>query len=395
MSLDLWTHRARTGLLSFDFTTPQDSRQSRTLTRSELRFKRSLMAPLFLSVTGLYHRTDQTISGYNSRLSTKYDVAGGEALLSDSLPGATLAFGGGYYRSLLYGLSGKRPQADHFLARAGLDNNEARLYYALNLGYEWNKIDKGAAVPSIGIGYELSNQLKPYIRAFRARGLPDLYVRNLGDDVLLPTTSVILRSYVFAPAPNLNTPVLSQLTSGIIIDMKSVDVDVGISMKKIESQIYTSYTIDSDGNLTVTPANFDDSYVEPFGTIKVGLSIFDAEVGGSLRFWDDKYLPDGYEKGPKALGFGKFSARKEILIPELFIGGSLDSRFSSRRDFRAIISGADKTFIAVNGRLEFQYKDLKFWLNDENILNDNYITWWPYYESPRVVWWGFKWSFSD
>jgi len=395
LSLDLWTHRARAGLPAFDFTTPQQSRQSRTLTRSELRFKRSLMTPLFLSVTGLYHRTDQTITGYNSRLSTKYDIAGGEALLTDSLAGPTLAFGAGYYRGLIYGLPGNRPQVNHFSVRAGMENKDARPHYAFNLGYEWNLIDKGAVVPSIDIEYDLSGRLISYIMAYRARGIPDLYVRNLSDHVLLPSASVILRSYAFAPEPNLDTPLISQLTSGTMIDLGRADADLGISYKKIESQIYTLYTTDSDGNLTVAPANFNDSYIECFGTIKAGLWIFASEFGGSLRFWNDKYLPGGQEKGPKALGYGRVSARKEIFIPELFIGGSLDSRFTSRRDYRSIIDGSTDAFVSINGRLEFQYKDLVFWLNDENILNENYITWWPYYESPRIVWWGFKWSFFD
>jgi hypothetical protein len=59
------------------------------------------------------------------------------------------------------------------------------------------------------------------------------------------------------------------------------------------------------------------------------------------------------------------------------------------------MSGYTDAFISLSGRLEFQYKDITFWLNEDNLANSSYITWWPYYEQPRTVWWGMRWLFFD
>jgi len=395
LSLDLWTNRARTGLLAFDFVIPQESRQSRTVTRSELRFNRSLIGPLFFQLTGFHNRTDQTVTGYGSRLSNKYDIGGGEVLVTDSLPGAALNLRAGCSRTILYGLPDSRPEVNHFSARSGIENREATLLYKFNLAYEWNKLDKGALLPSGKIEYSLSDEIRPYIAASRSREIPDLYLRNLHDFVSSTGTSEILRSYTFSPQPNLNTPVFTQASLGSEIRLSILYIDLGVSHKRIDSQIFASYELDSNNNLIVSPKNFDDSYLEIFGTAKSRIGIIDGEIGGSLKHWDNKRLPNGLEKTPSALGFGRISLRKQVFIPRLFIGGSLEARLSSRRDYSSIVAGSDDAFVAFDGRLEFQYLDFIFWLNDENLTNENYITWWPYYESPRIVWWGFKWNFFD
>jgi hypothetical protein len=394
LSIDLWNHRAKSGTNSFDYFPLQSSRQSREIKRAEIRYSRGMKGPLSVQLTGLYNRSAQTISGYSPPIRTKYDIGGGIVEITDSIGAATISLATLYLNSVLYGLDGIRPILDHFGVDAKFEQRIGTLDYYLGLQYAWNDIDKKELFPSAGARIS-TGAFKPYLRAFRSRELPDLYLTALKDSVSGLGIPGVIQSYSFRPNSNLASPVLTQATAGVNSHIGPLTVDIGGSFKKIDSQIYLSYSADSLGNLDVSPANFDDSYTEYYGSLNAEFGPISFDFNGAVRFWREKYFPDGLEKDPVAIGSGRVSLLKELFIPKLYLGGSLEAQAASRRDYRSITIGHTDAFIVTNGRLEFRYKDFTFWLNDDNLLNDRYITWWPYYQSPRSVWWGIRWNFFE
>ena len=395
LSLGLWTHRAKAGLNSFDFLVPQESRQSRSLTRSEISFNRKIYAPLHLTLTGLFHRSDQTVYGYVSPVKSKYDIIGGKALISDSLPNFTLSLGGDYFRSSLYGLNARRPDAELGATRLHLEDSHGQLRYKFNLEYAWDNFDQGIILPSVIMSIDEDYLIAPYLAVCKLRRFPDLYTRYLDDYIPSLGLPGILVSYRLLPDPKLKSPILSQGTVGLRSNLGVARADLGFSYNKYESQIQLSYQSDSLGNLTASPVNFDDAYYELNGRLVFDSENLSGEVSGSMNFWKNRFLPGNIEKGPLAAAFARISYLNEFFIPRLYFGGSLEMNFVSRRDYRFVTVGYTDAAISINGRLEFRYKDLTFWLNDDNISNNRYISWWPFYEAPRTVWWGLRWSFFD
>lgn len=394
ISLDMWNHRARAGVNTFDFLTPQLSRHSREIKRAELRFKRPL-GRRHLDAVGLFHRTAQTITGYTSPLKTKYDIGGGKVTLTDSLGSGTIDFGAEYYRSFLYGLAGNRPSLGQFELQSRAQGVIGPALYDLKIAYDWNEADKGAVLPSARIKMALSDRIGPYISASRSRRLPDLYARNIEDNVPNLGIAGFLASYQFVRNSNLATPLVTQGTLGMDFGGEIMEAEIGLSYKTIDSQVRIEYIEGPSDQLTLTPVNFDDQYTEIFAGFSSTYGVFAGELAASYRVWDDKYFLGGFEKGPSAMGYGRISLLKEIFIPQLFLGGSFEACLASRREYRSITAGYTDAFVATFGRLEFRYKDFTFWVNEDNLLNSHYISWWPYYQSPRQVWWGFRWIFFD
>ena len=205
----------------------------------------------------------------------------------------------------------------------------------------------------------------------------------------------LLQSYAFVSNPELSMPVTSVAAAGIESNFWKFHSNLGVSFNKIESQIYLAHSSDTLDNRTISPVNYDDEYSEIFGTTSASVGPFSGELSASYRQWRERYFDDGLEKGPAVIGFGRLSFLREFFIRRLYFGASVEVRASSRRDYRAFTDAFTDAFVAAFGRLEFRYKDFTFWLNDDNITNAEYSTWWPYNEAPRSVWWGFRWSFFD
>ena len=295
----------------------------------------------------------------------------------------------------MYGLAGKHPSLNEIEYYAGLNGGKAKAHYNAEIDFAWNGDDHGALLPRIKLTYDMTPSLSPFISAARFRRLPDLYLTNLDDHVSGLNAGSILKSYSFISNPNLKFPVTNEATLGAESHYGKFESSLGISYKKINSQIYLNYNIDSLGNNFETPTNFNDTYIELFGAGKYSLGPISGEASGSFRRWNKRFFADGPEKGPIALGFVRLSFLRGFFVPRLYFGGSLEGRFSSRRDYRSITPGLTSGFAALSGRLEFRYKDFTFWLNEDNITNGSYITWWDYYQTPRTVWWGFRWAFFD
>jgi len=222
-----------------------------------------------------------------------------------------------------------------------------------------------------------------------------MLLRNFRDNVTGLGAEGFLESYSFEPYPGLKTPLVTQGSIGIESKSKPLDAIIGFSVKKIISQIYLSYGSDSTGNQMVTPRNLDDRFMEIFALSKLTIGPLTSEISGSYRQWQKRFFPDGLEKGPAALGFARLSYLKEVFVPRLFLGGSIEARISSRRDYRSIQPGFTSAYTVLFGRLEFRYKDFIFTLDEDNIANSNYISSWPYYAAPRTVWWNLRWTFFD
>jgi hypothetical protein len=395
LSLDLWKHIVKAGLNSFDFIPTQESRQERGIYRYEVRYNRPLRQHITLDIAGFYHRSDQIISGYGNEVSSKYDIGGGQAHISDTLGQNILKTGLNYYRIQLFGLLGKNPRVNNIEYSAGISGARDKAHYEIDLSYNWNEKDMGALLPKAKLSYGCSPNFSPFISISRFRRLPDLYLLNFDDNITGLNSGLFLESYSFAANPKLKSPVTTDATVGVESHSGKLESSLGASFKRINSQIYLNYSIDSLGNNLETPINFDDSYLEIFGAGKYSVGPISGEASGSFRKWNKGFFADGLEKGPVALGFARLSILKGLFVPRLYFGGSLEARFSSRRDYRSITEGLTNGFAALSGWLEFRYEDFTFWLNEDNLTNATYITWWDYYQAPRTVWWGFRWAFLD
>jgi hypothetical protein len=276
-----------------------------------------------------------------------------------------------------------------------LDGRRDGLCYTVKADYSWNSIDRGTLLPSAKFSYELSLPLTPFVAVSRSRQLPDLHLLSFNDSIPGLGIAPVLNSYRFLSDPGLSSPVTSVVSAGIESRTKNVEFVLGLSLKRIEYQITLSYSTDSSGNLTVHPVNINDAFLDLLVRGKAAYGPFSGELWGSIRRWNQRHFPDDLEKGPAAMGFGRISFLRQFFVPRLYLGGSFEIRAASRRDYRSITTGFTPGFFVASGRLEFRYKDLTFWLNDENLTNAAYITWWDYYESSRTVWWGLRWNFFD
>jgi hypothetical protein len=391
---NFWRHRARTGLNSFDFLVPQLSRQSRGIDRGELDYATSLHKKN-INVTAIYQRSAQTISGYSaSLLKSNYDLAGGKIDIADTTVAIPWSGGVEYYKQLLYSMGGSHRRANDFRSHIGIEGNAGRLVYNVRLFYQFNSIDKSAILPSIEGSLHLGSNFAVFGKAARTRMTPDLLLLNL-DDNIAGLGVAQLQSYHFICDPDLEFPVTTDITSGIRTRWLHLDSELGVSFKRIDSQISLSFEDTGAAHLIVSPYNFDDNFTEFYGKSSTQIGPVSGELWGAYRVWSNKYYPDGLEKGPQALGFGRVTFERNFFVPRLFLGGSLEMKAVSRRDYRSIVNGFTDAFISLSGRFEFRYKDVTFWLNEDNIANSSYVTWWPYYKEPRTVWWGLRWLFFD
>jgi hypothetical protein len=395
LSIDLWQHKAKAKLNSFDYLASQVSNQKRTIDRGEIRYKTNCNGRYFLSLAGLLQKNFQTITGYTSPLDENYSIGGVQAILSDSTSERIWAGGFEYYRFSVSKIAGPHSSINQFEPSIRMCGNLNSIDYDLKAAYSWNKVDHGAILPSAKLSHNINERQRPFVELLRSRRDPDLNLLYFNDNVEGLSLSQRLHSYRFIGNQNLSMPLTSQATAGLESDWGKVESIIGISLKRIGSQIYLTYNKDSLANVTVTPSNFDDRFLELFAKARAESGPFSGEVYGAYRRWSKRFFADGLEKGPAALGFARLSYLKEYFIRRLYLGGSLETRFSSRRDYRSIDAGLTGSLAIISGRFEFRYKDLTIWLSDENLLNTAYITWWPYYESPRNVWVGMMWDFFD
>ncbi len=395
IDIDLWKHRAKSGLQSFDDLLEQVSRQSRGINRAEIRYKTDFIPSFELRAVGLYQRSAQTITGYSGENKSKNDIGGGEISISDSLLSMGIDLGMTYYNLRLYGTSGSVPSTDLFGFFGRAYGDFLGFQYEMNTRYEGNDIDGSALLPDITLSYDLNSHFAPFAAFQMERRMPDLYLLSFHDSVSDLGYPGVLNSYRFEPDPDLKSPVTSRGTFGFRADIDHLESAVCISLKKIKDQIYLTYSSDTSGNITVSPDNYDDEFLEIASRLQADAGPFTAEISGSYRQWQERYFDDGLEKGPAATGFGRLSFKRQFFIRDLYLGGSLELRASSRRDYRSIRVALTDGFAAFAGRLEFQYKDFIFWLNDENLSNQLYYTLAPYPEAPRTVWWGFRWNFFN
>jgi hypothetical protein len=395
LSLDLWQHRAKSGLNSYDFLAPQESRQQRTIDRGEARYRISAGDRYFLTLTGLLQSSNQKIGGYNSEVKENYKVGGGQVCLSDSTSGRILYGTFKYYLYTLSKLPGVMPRVSEVEPSLRLRGHLNLINYDLRAAWSWNKIDHSAILPSARLSYQTNSGQTPYVEFSRSRKEPDLNLLYFSDSVLGLNIGQLLNSYKFVGNPDLSMPLTTQGTLGLESDWGKIQSGIGVSLKKIKSQIILFYTKDATGNIVVAPINYNDTFAELFAKAKAEYGPFTGELSGAYRKWSTRFFPDGLEKGPAALGFARVSFLKEFFIPRLYLGGSLEARVSTRRDYRSITTGLTDSFVPLAGRLEFRYKDLTMWLTDENLLNANYIAWWPYPQTPRIVWFGIMWNFFD
>jgi len=393
--IDLWKHRARSGLLSFDDIVERLSRQSRGIDRAEFRFSRTVFSPLGFSITGMFQRSAQTISEYTGEIKTKHDIGGGKGVLSYKRSENSFDLGAAYYNIRLYGLSGRRPSVNIFEYFAKIDGRRNGFSHTVKLAYEWNGADHGAFLPGLTLSYRTHGRAVPFVSLIRNRRIPDLNLLYFDDHITGLGAGETLESYRFISNSSLTMPINRSASAGVEFEFDTFDALLMISQKIVDNQIRLAYQIDSIGEVDVSPANFDDEYMELYGKIEGAYGPFSGELTGSYRKWKDEYFSDGLEKGPAAIAFGRISFLRQFFIPDLYLGGSLELRASSRRDYRSILVGYTDGFAAFSGRLEFRYKDFTFWLNETNLENLKYYSLWPYPEEPRVVWWGFRWSFFD
>lgn len=396
ISLDIWQHKANMGLNSFDYIRliPQESRQKRVIDRGELHYKTDFNGRYFLTVTGLLQGNNQKVTGYGAELKENHTIGGGKAVFSDSTDDRVWDATLHYYKLVLSKL-GSFPTINDIGPSVGLKGKLSSTDYDLKIGYDWNKIDKGILLPAARLSYKMNSGISPFAEVLRLRQLPDLNLLYFTDDVTGLGIPPLLSSYAFIGDPDLSMPVTNQATLGFEWNTANIKTIAGASLKKIDSQITLSYSNDSLGNFTVRPVNFNDTFTEIFARGTGESGPISLELSGAYRIWKDRYFPDNLEKGPAALGFARLSYLRQFFISRLYFGGSLEARFVTRRDYRSITTGFTDAFASFSGRLEFRYKDLTIWLNDENLTNAAYSTWWPYLETPRIVWVGFLWNFFD
>ena len=396
LEFNVWKYKAKSGLNTFEFLTPQVYRHSRTTHRYELSYKRSFDDYLDLDISGMYQKNGLIAEDLMDTLSIDRDIGGARLSLAKSYENQNINLGMSYYNLRLYKLPGIEPSANQieYFGRliGSVDENQV---YDLGLTYSWNGIDHGELLPNAKIDYKIANLYTTFVSYSRSRRLPDLNLNYYNNQISIIGLPGVLETYSFQTSSNLKSPVTSRVTAGIGADWDWVSLKATASQIDIKNQIYLAYQSDTTGNFIASPVNFDDDFLEITGSATLKYSYFNAELGGSYRSWKDKYFDDGLEKGPAAIGFGRLSALKSFFFDDLFLGGSLEMRIASRQDYRSIRVGYLDAYGVLNGRLEFQYKDFIFWWNEDNLTNNNYSTWWPYPRIPRTLWWGFRWRFYD
>jgi hypothetical protein len=395
LEIDLWKYRAKSGLNSYDFLTPQILRHSRTTRRYEVSYSKDIDSLYDIRLSGMYQRNGLIAKDIGDTLSIENDIGGGTFSVGRNLAGDRIDFGMNYYRLRTFKLDNIKPALNIFEYFGKFSGERESLRYRGEMKYSWNGADHGEFLPSGFFGYSFSENFSPFASISRSRRIPDLNLLYFNEEIDGLGLFETLSSYKFESSYDLNFPVTTKVTVGNETEVDWGGWRIGISYIKIKDQIYLSYSDQGEGVHVVTPVNFDDELIELFGTINFKYSLVDGEAGGTLRRWKDRYFADNLEKGPAAVGFGRLSASRSFFLEDLFLGGSLEFRGSTRQDYRSINAGLTEWFGIINGRIEFRYKDFIFWWNDDNIINSSYTTWWPYPESARAVWWGFRWRFYD
>ena len=394
-SVNLWKYRAKTGVNSFDYLTPQTFRHSRTTHRYEVSYSREIEKYFDFKLSGVYQKNGLIAKDLADTISIDRDIGGGKISIGKNINENNIDLGMSYYRLRAYKLAGVKPAVNLFEYFGKLSGEIGKYDYKIDMLYSWNGADHGTLLPSAYVGYEVNRIFNPFVSFSRSRRLPDLNLAYFNDSVGGLGIPGILQSYGFESSPDLHYPVTSEAAVGMESDFEWSKWKISASYMKIKNQIYLSYQSDTLGNVIVSPVNFDDELIEIIGSMNSRYGPFDGELGGAFRKWDERYFSDGLEKGPAITGFGRLSASKSFFFDDLFLGGSLEFRGASRQDYRSIRAGLTDWFGILNGRLEFRYKDFIFWWNDDNLLNSNYTSWWPYPETPRTLWWGFRWRFYD
>jgi hypothetical protein len=395
LSFNFWRHRAKTGLNSFDFLTPQLTRQSRGIDRGELHYQTRLKFPLYLNITGLAHRTAQTVSGDSSPIKVNDNLGGIAVDLADSLNMKTITGGLSFFRLQLTGAPIPHRAISMFSTSIKATVQMNRYGYFADLDLTWNSVDGTILSPAIGISYAPKKHIRPYISFSRARRIPDLHLLYVDDSVTGIGVPSVLNNYHFKSNSSLSFPVTSNSSIGIEVEYDKWQASINASYNYVRSQIYLSVADTTVGDFNITPINFSDKYFEFSTDIKGRSGSFSGEAWGAYRKWPQRYFSDGLEKGPAAVGFGRISVLRQFFIPRLLLGASFEVRASSRRDYRGLTPGLTDSYFEADSRFEFHYKDFTFYIVDQNLANEAYITYWPYYNTPRVVWWGIRWVFFD
>lgn len=395
LKINLWKYRAKAGLNSYDLYATQELRHSRTTRRYEISYSRDIDSLFDMSLSGMYQKNGLIAEDHGGTLSIDNDIGGGTVTAGRNLENDRIDLGMNYYRLRTFKLEHIKPGINIFEYFGKLSGRRDLLEYRGEMKYSWNGADHGALLPSVFCGYDLSSYITPFAMFSRSRRTPDLNLLYFNEEIDGLEPSSFLSSYRFESSPELNFPVTTRITLGNTTDLDWARWEIGFSYIRIKDQIYLSYSDLGEGVHVATPVNFDDEMIEFSGKVNFEYRFIDGEAGGAYRRWKDKYFADNLEKGPAALGFGRLSILKSFFFEDLFLGGSLEFRGSTRQDYRSINIGLTDWFAVFNGRLEFRYKDFIFWWNDDNLINSSYTTWWPYPESARTVWWGFRWRFYD
>jgi len=395
LDIDGWKHRARAGLLSFDYLVDQLSRQSRGVDRAEIRYNREFGPPVKTVLTGFFQRSAQTITGYGNESKIKNDTGGGKAEITYKKAEFSAGLSSAYYNLRLYGLDRRGPSINVYDHHAQAAACLGRISADVDLAYAWSGTDGRAFLPGAQIGFELSEHYFVASSLAKSRRMADLQLLYFDDNVTNIGAGNILTSYQFIPASNLKSPVT--IETSIIIGRKGSGISgqLGLALKDIKNQQRLSYSEIDSGIFMISPVNFDDRFVEFSARLGAELGPVSGEGSVTYRKWKNRFFDDGLEKGPSAMGFCRLSIDKQFFIPELFFGGSIEMQASSRRDYRSIGIGLTDGFAVFCGRLTFRYKDFTFYLNEDNFTRISYYPLWPYPGTPRAVWWGFRWKFLD
>jgi len=393
LEIDLWKHRAKSGLLSFDYLVAPVDRQSRGVDRREITYFRSFSIPLTAAVKSYYHRSAQTLTGFAAEMKLKNDLAGVCLDLIYKLDKLDFTYRGEYHNLRLYGIDGATPTSDIFRQRFGISSDSGLISYDLAAGFEWDKRDGAVVTPSLNLKYNINGGLYSSMSAFRERRFPDLQLAYFNDNVVNLGYTDNLETYSFQSNSRLKSPVTSAAAFRIGLIKGGFDIYAAVAINDIKDQIRIAYSDIASGDITATPVNFDDRYLRTTVGVSRESGLITGELSASYRKWNDKYFPDGLEKGPAFVGFGQLELERQFFISELYLGASLEIRAESRRDFRSIQLGFVDSYALLNSRLMFRYKDFTFYLNEDNILSQEYYPLYPYPGSPRMLWWNFRWRF--
>lgn len=392
---DIWKHRAKTGLLSFDYLVGQLSRQSRGVDRAEASYERSIVSPIGLKVTGMFERSAQTISGYTPEFKSKNDIGGGKADLQYESDKITIGVSSSYFNNRLYGLYGLRPSVNIFDHRLYTVSKAGPFSLSADIDYSWNGIDRDIVLPGSRLEYKMRKSFFAAVSFYKSRRMPDLYLRYFDDDVSNLGYPGVLETYRFQSARGLKSPVTTAASIEVGGSLSGLNVMAALSKKDIKDQIRLAYYLVDPGDHVLYPVNFDDRFIELTAKLDGNIGPFSGELAGAYRKWEDAYFPDGLEKGPAFVGFGRISFLREFFVPRLYFGASVEVQASSRREYRSIQVGLTDSFAIGFARFLFRYKDLTFYFNEDNILQREYYPQWPYPGNPRNFWWGFRWKFLD